>query len=501
MAEGEEIVDLRSWFSGLDHDQWATLPVSGPRPSGRYKHAAAVVGDKLYIYGGSRNGRNLPDFQVLDLNNSSWSPLKPIAAPNSINSENGSLLDVLPATSGHHMIVWEKKLLTIDGKSKSSSYITVRFLDLETEQGGVLETAGDIPVAREGQSVTLVGSKLIIFGGEDVRRKLMNDIHILDLETMSWETAQTTQPPPSPRYDHATAVHADRYLLVFGGCSHSTCFNDLHVLDLHTMEWSQPETRGDYLAPRAGHSGVTINGNWYISGGGDNKSGARDTLVLDMTKLVWSVVTTVNPRDPLASEGISICSALIYGDVFLIAFGGYNGRYNNEVFIMRPKIKDSARPKIYQSPAAAAAAASVSAAYSIDSGGKQLDFTKLRQQGGFADSNERKDEKRLLESSLAEVRAENSVMKGKIDDINSTLAELYKELESVQGQLITERSRCSSLEAQIVRFQGLLHFMPTVENELKLLTEEKSNFEQDAASQKQGSGGVWQWFSGGGNSP
>lgn len=40
---------------------------------------------------------------------------------------------------------------------------------------------------------------------------------------------------PSPRSDHAAAVHADRYLLVFGGGSHATCFNDLHVLDLQTV--------------------------------------------------------------------------------------------------------------------------------------------------------------------------------------------------------------------------------------------------------------------------
>lgn len=39
------------------------------------------------------------------------------------------------------------------------------------------------------------------------------------------------------------------------------------------MEWSQPETRGDYVSPRAGHAGITVNGNWYIVGGGDNKSG------------------------------------------------------------------------------------------------------------------------------------------------------------------------------------------------------------------------------------
>lgn len=38
--------------------------------------------------------------------------------------------------------------------------------------------------------------------------------------------------PPSPRMDHTAAIHAERYLLIFGGASYATCFNDLHVLDL-----------------------------------------------------------------------------------------------------------------------------------------------------------------------------------------------------------------------------------------------------------------------------
>lgn len=41
--------------------------------------------------------------------------------------------------------------------------------------------------------------------------------------------------PPTPRSDHAAAVHAERYLLIFGGGSHATCFDDLHVLDLQTV--------------------------------------------------------------------------------------------------------------------------------------------------------------------------------------------------------------------------------------------------------------------------
>lgn len=46
------------------------------------------------------------------------------------------------------------------------------------------------------------------------------------------------------------------------------------------MEWSQPQLQGDLVAPRAGHAGVAVEGNWYIVGGGDNKSGGwKNTMV------------------------------------------------------------------------------------------------------------------------------------------------------------------------------------------------------------------------------
>lgn len=44
-----------------------------------------------------------------------------------------------------------------------------------------------LQVSRGGQSVTLVGTSLVIFGGQDAKRSLLNDLHILDLETMTWD--------------------------------------------------------------------------------------------------------------------------------------------------------------------------------------------------------------------------------------------------------------------------------------------------------------------------
>jgi len=104
---------------------------------------------------------------------------------------------------------------------------------------------------------------------------------------------------------------------------------------------------------------------------------------------------------------------------------------------MRPKEKDIVRPKIFQSPAAAAAAASVTSAYAL-SKSEKLDFMQLDDMNYNSSVNGHpkddvtnkieaiKEEKRILELSIAEVRAENSKLGGEIEEINNTHAELSK---------------------------------------------------------------------------
>ncbi|XP_024989596.1 acyl-CoA-binding domain-containing protein 6-like [Cynara cardunculus var. scolymus] len=490
--------DNCNWHSDLDYDQWVALPVAGPRPLARYKHAAVVIDEKLYIVGGSRNGRYLSDVQALDLRNLSWSTIKLSTQSEADNIRDGRLLEVFPAISGHSMLKWGNRLLLLGGHSKDTSdNITVRFIDLESRVSGVMEATGKIPVARGGQSVSLVGSKLIMFGGEDRQRRLLNDVNVLDLETMIWNVAETTQSPPAPRFDHTAAVHVDRYLQIFGGCSHSTFFNDLHVLDLETLEWSHPQVQGNLVSPRAGHAGVSIDEKWFIVGGGDNKSGALETLVLDMSKLILSVLTSVERRDPLASEGITISSAVVDGEQFLVAFGGYNGNYNNEVFAMKPKPKDSKHPKIVKSSAAAAAAASVTAAYALAKS-ESLDLTSIENSKTKVDLSVEigviKEEKKVLESSIAWVKAEKSTLNAKLDEINETHADLSKELHSVQGQLAAEKSRCANLETQISELQKMLLSMQDIEQKVQALRSQNSAFEHHTTVQRQSSGGVWRWM-------
>ncbi|KAK9168558.1 hypothetical protein Syun_000698 [Stephania yunnanensis] len=513
-AEIGEVTDVNEWILALPYYTWVALPVSGSRPPARYKHGSVVAKGKLYVIGGSRNGRNLADIQVLDLKTLAWSTVKLHADPNSESDGENRLQEVFPAVSGCSVISWANKLIFVGGYSREpSNSVTVRVVDLESYCCSTVKTLGPAPIARGGQSVTLVGSRLIMFGGESRSRKLLNDVHFLDLETMRWNEMETLQNPPEPRFDHIATVHADRYLIIFGGSSHSTCFSDIHILDLETMEWSRPHVQGAVVTPRAGHAGNAIGENWYIIGGGDNKGGSSETLVLNKSKLVLSVLTSVNEKDPLASEGLSLCSAsLVNGDRVLVTFGGYNGNYANEVFVLRLKPKDTSRPKIFQSPAAAAAAASVSAAYALTKTSEirsnvdvKEDETTDRLQTGNPSQNLENDintitaVKKNLEILVAEAREDNSRIRGKLDEMNKTHVELSKELISVRSQLSAEESRCFKLEAQITELSKILSSHQSIEDELqKLRSQKPTEFYPDRVTKRQSSGGgtAWRWLGG-----
>jgi hypothetical protein len=129
------------------------------------------------------------------------------------------------------------------------------------------------------------------------------------------------------------------------------------------MEWSQAQTGGTVPSPRAGHAGATIGNSLYIIGGGDNKSGISDTLVLNMDTLVWSVVATVKGRAAVASEGLSV----VVVEDSLLAFGGYNGHFNNQVYVFRTFPAEKVQSKILESSAAAAAAVSAATAVAAPS--------------------------------------------------------------------------------------------------------------------------------------
>ncbi|CAN6715070.1 unnamed protein product [Malus baccata var. baccata] len=458
-AQDKDVVS-EGFGSVVVYDQWIAPPVSGHRPKSRYEHGAAVIQDKMYIYGGNHNGRYLNDLHVLDLRSWSWSKIDAKSVAES--AEAPSPVTVIPC-AGHSLIPWDNKLISIAGHTKNpTDSIQVKAFDLQTCSWSFLKTYGKPPASRGGQSVSLVGGSLMIFGGQDAKRSLLNDLHILDLETMTWDEIDAVGVPPSPRSDHTAAVHADRYLLIFGGGSHATCYNDLHVLDLQSMEWSRPTQQGEIPTPRAGHAGVTVGENWFIVGGGDNKSGASETVVLNMSTLVWSVVTTVEGRIPVASEGLSLAIGSYNGEDVLVSFGGYNGCYNNEVNVLKPSHMSTLQSKMMETPVpdSVSAVLNQSATRDVESETGQegkireivmdnVDADPMKSRGKVTNEHliaTLKAEKEELESSLSKEKVQTLQLKEDLAELETRNTDLYKELQSVRGQLGSEQSRCFKLE-------------------------------------------------------
>ncbi|CDY18777.1 BnaAnng02420D [Brassica napus] len=488
------------------YNQWTAPQTSGQRPKPRYEHGAAVIQDKMYIYGGNHNGRYLGDLHVLDLKSWTWSRVETKVATES--EETSPTL--LSPCAGHSLIPWDNKLLSIGGHTKNpSESMQVRVFDTHTCTWSMLKTYGKPPVSRGGQSVTVVGKTLVIFGGQDAKRSLLNDLHVLDLETMTWDEVDSIGVSPSPRSDHAAAVHAERYLLIFGGGSHATCFGDLHVLDLQTMEWSRPAQQGEAPTPRSGHAGVTIGENWFIVGGGDNKSGASESVVLNMSTLSWSVIASVEGCVPLASEGLSLVVSSYNGEDVLVAFGGYNGRYNNEINLLKPSHKSTLQQKTVEAPLPGSLSAvnnattrDIESEVSQEGRVREIAMDNVSPGSKVEVNNEHiiatlKSEKEELEASLNKEKLQTQQLRQELSEAESRNTDLHKELQSDRGQLQAEQSRCFKLEVDVAELRQKLQTLETLQKELELLQRQKAASEQASTNAKrQSSGGVWGWLAG-----
>lgn len=166
-------------------------------------------------------------------------------------------------------------------------------LNLETMGWSSLATTGARPGTRDSHGAALVGHRMMVFGGTNGSKKV-NDLHVLDLRTKEWTKPPCKGTPPSPRESHTvTACGGGDRLVVFGGSGEGegNYLNDVHVLDVATMTWSSPEVKGDVVpAPRDSHGAVAVGSRLVVYGGdcGDRYHGEVD--VLDMDAMAWSRV-------------------------------------------------------------------------------------------------------------------------------------------------------------------------------------------------------------------
>ncbi|KAL5097202.1 hypothetical protein RYX36_001529 [Vicia faba] len=319
-------------------ENWMVLSIAGDKPVPRSYHAACVIENKMIAVGGESGNGLLDDVQVLNFDTFSWTTVssKLYLSPSSLPLQ-------IPACKGHCLVSWGKKALLIGGKTDpGSDKISVWAFDTETECWSLMEAKGDIPTARSGHTIVRANSTLILFGGEDCKKRKLNDLHMFDLKSLTWLPLHCTGTAPSPRCNHVTSLYNGKILFVFGGASKSRTLNDLYSLDFETMAWSRIKVRGFHPSPRAGCGSVLCGTKWYIAGGGSRKKRHGETLIYDIKKSEWFLEIASPPSSITTNKGFSLVLVQHKENDFLVSFGGSKKEASNQVEVLKTEKNESA---------------------------------------------------------------------------------------------------------------------------------------------------------------
>lgn len=244
------------------------------------------------------------------------------------------------------------------GKGEGFVYLNdIHILDIDENCWSQPHCKGTAPEPRYGHSSTLVGSRVVYFGGKG-KEKHFRDLHALDANSLTWYQGPSSGGAPSARHGHTATIHGTR-LYVFGGACGGKYFGDLHCLDLSSMAWASPQTTGPKPTPRYGHAALLIGESLLVHGGFSMETGEiaakdnsgdllrdcykSDIRVLDLGRMLWSRLRT-HGAPPTGRFGHSV----VLSEDDAILFGGWSGSKKESAgvkFSLKDKVQGETKPE------------------------------------------------------------------------------------------------------------------------------------------------------------
>lgn len=202
----------------------------------RLYHTATLVGDLIYVFGGLTEDWQLVNtLHVLDLSRQKWRKIKTSGrAPRVRNGHSAALVDdkILFYGGTTDLVYLASDLVLYDITLRGYSWPN-------TGDGGpgerTLHTTEYIPARNE----------LFLFGGSN-GVKYCNDLFALDPHRMNWVELAPRGRPPAPRVNHSSCLIYPHLYIYGGQDKKSQLRNDLHVLHVETTVpvWTSPSVRG-----------------------------------------------------------------------------------------------------------------------------------------------------------------------------------------------------------------------------------------------------------------
>ncbi|KQJ86454.1 acyl-CoA-binding domain-containing protein 6 [Brachypodium distachyon] len=211
--------------------------------------------------------------------------------------------------------------------SSDSFDLDARALD-SSENWAVLSTEGDKPNPRFAHAAAIVGSKMVVFGG-DSGHGFLDDTKILNLEKLQWDSAAPkVRPSPSGRSlklpackGHCLVPWRNSVILVGGKTEPASDRLSVWTFNMETEIWSLMEAKGDIPVARSGHTVIRAGGALILFGGEDTKGKKRHDLhMFDLKSLTWLPLNYKGSGPSPRSNHI----AALYDDRILLIFGGHS---------------------------------------------------------------------------------------------------------------------------------------------------------------------------------
>ncbi|XP_065121807.1 host cell factor 2 isoform X1 [Paramisgurnus dabryanus] len=282
---------------------------TGPIPRARHGHRAIAIRELLVVFGGGNEGI-ATSLHVYNTVTRQWF----------LPAVRG---DIPPGCAAHGFACEGTRILVFGGMVEFGQY-TNSLYELQASRWLWKKLKprpprnGPPPCPRIGHSFSLHANKCYLLGGmandsEDPNGNVpryLDDFYELELQAQSgvkgWNIPETKGGGPSARESHSSVVYtgSSPKLFVFGGmCGHR--LNDLWQLDIETMTWTLPPTRGELPLPRSLHTSNVIGNKLYVFGGWVPVEEAQDMLANDGVKWVCTNSLCILNLDTLTWQNMT----------------------------------------------------------------------------------------------------------------------------------------------------------------------------------------------------
>jgi N-acetylneuraminic acid mutarotase len=331
------------WKYDVTQNIWTEIQVkSSELPESRSQHCLALYRNVLVIVGGfSKSNKQLTtDVWSIDLAKLEWWKISPkddhvvfgltcsVVAGNlyvvsgdllALKKENTierldledlhteqeqewETVAILHDIDGYATRIWfnsfeyQDNLYWFGGREVSKAVNGIMKYDPSSKSTSVYVPSSDTPLATSFHTMVQIGNKAIVYGGtgED---GVVNNLSILDVDSLVWTIPIIYGPKPTPRTHHSAAVFGDQMIIYAGETTNGEILGDMWSFSLSSMSWYQIQDKPDQLAgfpvPRTKHTS-TSNQTHLIVYGGNNEDGyLHDIWILNMKTFRWTLLNDV----------------------------------------------------------------------------------------------------------------------------------------------------------------------------------------------------------------